>query len=80
MDIYFLCSLKSPRLHSALFIFYLPVDTKKQKLLKTVPSLVGACTFTGISVYDVIVSKTSVFHLQWNLDIMKLYLTKSSIQ
>ena len=48
MDIYVLCSLKSPLLYSALFIFYLPVHTKKQKLLKTVPSLVGACTFTGI--------------------------------
>ena len=31
MDIYFLCSLKSPRLHGALFIFYLPVHTKKAK-------------------------------------------------
>ena len=31
MNIYFLCSLKSPRLHGALFIFYLPVHTKKAK-------------------------------------------------
>ena len=52
----------------------------KKRLLKTVPSLVGACTFTSIWVHDVIFSKTSVFHLQWNLDIINLYLPKSSVK